>query len=426
MANNRVPKTVKLYSEPLTNELIDELDDVFYFHMMCRNYFYSRYSGISYYNGLSFRDIRNDLVKNEKALMQSFHLSQRAVNMELSEVIGNIKSMWSNLKDDVKARIRDNDNLSDEDRHYLFYLLKSKAVCHAMLNHQEWTAPAGLAKIKPTKTTEQLHHLLCRYIRLEKPQISHSTQLNGYQLDTQMYTLKNGILSFIGLPNKKRLAVKLTTDTTYNSGNIRIVLDRQKKRLEVHQCRMVKSKTNLSKTVHLGVDKGQWTLLSASSGNEYGVGIGKVFNEVCAYVNDKNKTRNQYHSQVKEINKQLSVKGLSDEKRKVLIHKRDNIIHNNLSNKWYTLGLNILKEKLKSMINHAILEMIQTEKPTLIVLEDLTFKSKTKNSKNKYFNRKVNMWMKGYLDKRLNYHCLLRNIKVEYVSAAHTSKFCAI
>jgi len=420
----RIPKTVKEYSEQLNIDELETIETILYLRQQCRNYFYSRYSGIEYIDKLDFRKLRDCLLKNEKELIKSFKLPARTWKMELSEIVGNIKSMWSNTFNKVKVYIRDNDNLTDEDRHYLFYILKSTKLLTEVLQKQQLTETDGLKEIQITKDKQYLINLLCRYIRKVKPKISHSNHLRSMQMDTQMYSFENGVLTIQTNENRKRLKVKMKSNNSFNKGNIRIVLNRDKGILELHKCLMIKSKRNNNQTQVCGLDKGYSTMISSSEGFEYGEELGKLLSKTSEYINSKNKQRNPYYAEVRNLKKKLEDKNISKKYEKQIFKKIENIENNNLSNKTYLKQRNKDKEHIKSLVNHEIKEFFKNEKPTTIVLEDLTFVT-DKVNKSKNFNRKMSQWVKGYIDERLNYYAEFYNVRVVYVSAAYTSQFCA-
>ena len=185
--SNAVPKDVKYHSNTLDKQVFDQLIETCDSREGCHNYFYSRFSGIEYMDNLKFRDIRDYLLTNEKDEMKKFNIPSRTWKMELSETITNIKSMWSNTANEIKTYIRDNVNLSDEDRHYLYYILKSNELWAQVIKTQTVNETKKLATIQVSSDKKYLLKLLCRYTRKAKPKISHSTELKSMQFDTQMY-----------------------------------------------------------------------------------------------------------------------------------------------------------------------------------------------------------------------------------------------
>lgn len=425
MKIGNVNKTVKFYSHSLSNDDISVLENILQSRKCCRNYFYARFSGIEYLNKLDFREIRNHLVNYEKDEMKKFHLLGRTWKMELSEVISNVKTMWVNTADEIKHYIRDNENLTSEDQHYLFYILKSKDLWAEALQFKKVSETKKLSTIQVSKDKSYLIKLLCRYTRLAKPKISKSIHLKSMQLDTGMYDLIDGNLNIQTNKKRSRLKIKLRNNITIKKGNIRIVLNHEKNILEVHKLILVPQKEN-NYSNDVGLDKGYTKMLSSSSGKEYGIVLGELLSKASEYINQKNKARNYYHSLIRNLEQELKENtSLSKKDQKRIKQKIKRIREHNLSKKTYTRHRNKDKEIIKSYVNHEIKRFILTEHPSRIALEDLKFES-TFNKKMKNFNRKMSLWIKGYIDERLNYYADIYNIKVVYVSAAYTSQFCVI
>lgn len=74
--------------------------------------------------------------------------------------------------------------------------------------------------------------------------------------------------------------------------------------------------------------------------------------------------------------------------------------------------------------------MIVSEKPSVIVKEDLSFtKESLPKAKNKHMakvHRKLNQWAKGYLNQRLEYYCEKYQNPFVDVNPAYTSQYCPI
>ena len=94
------------------------------------NYFYSRFSGIKNINDLDFRKIRDTILKELDHLNLSGHYLQRCLNTAL----GNVKSMWSNTLKFLKSNISSNKNLSKEEKHFLFIVIKFNSFVDYIVN----------------------------------------------------------------------------------------------------------------------------------------------------------------------------------------------------------------------------------------------------------------------------------------------------
>ena len=89
-----------------------------------KNYVWSRYSGIGW-------TIRDELIQ-EKLLSNKIVGTLSRVAIEKSA--GAIKVNWTNTKKEVKRAIRQNENLSEDDRHYLYLCLKHTPKLYGILN----------------------------------------------------------------------------------------------------------------------------------------------------------------------------------------------------------------------------------------------------------------------------------------------------
>lgn len=173
-----------------------------------------------------------------------------------------------------------------------------------------------------------------------------------------------------------------------------------KKRIEIHKLIQSHQKSiNLTKPV--GIDKGLATLISCSNGNEYGHQFSKLNTDYAEVLTKKNSHRNQMRSKYGQIGS-------------INYHK----------------FRNRHQAQLQAKVNQLIHQMIITEKPSVIVKEDLSFTDESlPNDKNKHLakvHRKLNQWVKGYLNQRLEYYCHKYQIPFIDVNPAYTSQYCPI
>ncbi|MCQ5117605.1 hypothetical protein NE623_14665, partial [Gemmiger formicilis] len=70
-------------------------------------------------------------------------------------------------------------------------------------------------------------------------------------------------------------------------GDIQLILDRDKKRLEVHRAIKAVAYNIRKPQKQLGMDKGLATLISCSSGQEYGADFSKLVSAEVERINDR-------------------------------------------------------------------------------------------------------------------------------------------
>ena len=396
---------------------IEEIREIARRYQSAKNYFYSRYSGIKSLNKIDShrKEIRDVLVKEK--ICDMFGLPARYWKIALDEVISNIKSNWSNTKERIKVAITNNKNLSKEEQHYLRYILKSNELLYSILNREDFKELKGLSEIEINNDRKPyLLNLLRRYVRKYKNKIPKSTDLRSFQIDADMYEYiykEDGLyIEIAGLKPRKRILFKLKDHYRYR-GNLNIILDKHDNFIKIHKGLSVETKIldeNHSNIV--GVDKGYTKMLSCSNGIEYGTELGRLLSQRTEELNEKNKIRNKLYALAKKYTEEGNDK------------KAQNILKNNLGYKKKDRQTRKFKARAESYINHEINVFIEDSKPREVVKEDLTFTAKKRDKKSKAYNRKMSQWVKGVLDKRLEYKLQYSGIKVTDINASYTSQVC--
>ena len=443
---SRQIKCVKMVSEPLTDEQNTIMQVAMETRLPVINDFYGRYSGIQSLGHLDARKIRDDL-KSEKPSEQ-FGCTVRLWTMVLFDVIVNIKSAWSNLANRIKVLIKDNDNLDESEKNYLRYVVKSSSVWGDILcNHIVQKQSASYRKLVSAVNESRIAHLhdyLRRITRREKAKIPHSSTCRTLYLDDTMYdfskTEEDGhtvyLFSFSpGTENQKRITVRLKGPFCYvHRGNIRVVWDGQC--ISIHKTIRAKCRpARRRRKKVLGIDKGYSTLLSCSSGKEYGEGFGDAMNAEANRRCVRSKQRNRFIQKEKNARNDLqkvraAMKSVHDPEILEWLREMESRLHSiadrtkarHVGSERYSAEEHRRQERLNSDVNHVIRTMIASEEPSEIVKEDLKF---TKNSrKGPRFRQKMSSWIKGYLDERLEYICDSFAIKHTDVNPAYTSQYC--
>lgn len=414
-------KDVKNYSYKITNE-----NDYNLILKTCNeyarvyNFFSERYCGIkNIVNTGSLSNtrnlIRNNLYKDDQ-FKRDIKLGVIFWRCALEDATSNIRSMWSNLFNKIRRKMYKNENLNDEQKHLINYLFLNKEELEKILNCLHPQIPNNFSGKVSNTEFELACNTLRRYIRKYKPNKSKNTQCRSFTLESGSYDYieKDGILHIIlpVLKKRTRVILPLKSNTRF-TGNIRVVLDKDRKRVITHKC--IESKTSDSvpeSKKEIGVDKGMKKLISTSTKNKYGIETEKIAKEKSEWETKILKGRN--------IHKNAYYKALENKNYK----KAERILKCNLGKKKFNKKELKYKEHLKSEINHELRTFFMKEKPETIVLEDLSFASWTRpmKSKVKYY---LSSWCKGYLDERLEYLAEYFNCKVIYINPAYTSQVCS-
>ena len=402
-----VIKNIKQYSYKLYEDILKELLYIGSKYKRVKNYIYSRYSGINSITLLGKdRKIRDKYVKSK--FYEQWKLPARYWKLALSEAMANIKSSWSNIKLRIKGQVKENDNLRDCDKHYINYILKSNELYHYILIRKEIEIP----KVFKDKDLnyKYLNNLIRRYTRKYKCKIPYCNKNTTFSIDTGLYSYKDGCINITCAKKGKRVPIKLTDNNKRNNTlKVKIVGNK----LEVHCPLKIKTKKHKDYINTIGIDKGYKYLFAVSSGKIYGENLNTYLSKETERLNKVNSTRNRFFAL---YNKYLDSGN---------INKANKILENNLGKIKYIKNKLKYDETVKSYINYSLNELIKTEKPKEIVMENLDFVNWNKTYP-KNVKCKLSRWIKGYIRERIEYKCDYNNIIYTYVNPAYTSKICNI
>lgn len=397
-------KTITQYSYELTTEQLSSLNDLGKRYQKVRNYFYQKYSTIYQIGTINkFYDLRNQLMK-EKPWFTTY-LPARYWKICLQQTLGNIKANWENDFNRIRVIMNQNYNLTDEDKHYLNTLLKSYKTLDQVLNKNQDTD--YLKDNFSDVNRHRLNNLLKRYIRKYKSKRPYTKKSNLLHLDKGLYQYKNQGIRIASLEKYKRISipVKDTRTYTYNSN---LTIKWNNNILIIYAPIEIKPKINTNKTI-IGVDKGYTSLLTTSTGNKYGT----KYKQISIPYIDKQLKKDKNRSRLYHLYRDYVKKGN--------LYKANQIYTNNLGKLKYNNYQHKHNETLKAYINHTINQFLENENLKELVKEDLTWVGNKKQG-SKQLNNRLNKWMKGYLDERLEFKAELNGIKITEVNPAYTSQ----
>lgn len=266
------------------------------------------------------------------------------------------------------------------------------------------TEAKKLAKILKTdyKTNNELH----RMVRALIPK-GYSKADNIICLDEDCYSFKDdqtNIMQVMSLYPMRRLPIPMTTKNR-PKGNFKIILKDGRCEFRVNHKYQV---TNIEKPIEaIGVDKGYTEVFTDNTGERHGEGFGKLLTKKSDFLDEKYKNRNKLFAIMKKTREAGNIK------------KANNIKTNNLGNK----KLDKQKEKMKIELKEKIYSAakVLAQKASIIAIEDLTFKTKSKG-KFKKVNKRLSSWIKGVIDEAIIKYCFIYGTKLVYVNAAYTSQ----
>ncbi len=216
-------------------------------------------------------------------------------------------------------------------------------------------------------------------------------------------------IKLMGLKPRQRMVIPLTGSTPIR-GNIRVVLDFENERIEVHYTATVKAMPRLTGEV-CGLDAGVREVFTDDLGNQYGVGFGQTLGEISQKLNDKGRKRNKLH----QLAKKAQAKGNWRKAKRI---------------KKFNLGqqkLNRTRRKsraeLARQINTAVNQVLKKRHPSVMVTEKLDIRGKAKS---KRVSRLVSLWTRSILKDRVEFMASARGSRREQVNPAYSSQMCPI
>lgn len=394
MPQGTICKTVHQYnSEPVPDAVMKKLVEIAKDYSSVKNYVYQRYGGIG---GLS-KIYPGYTVQNEmtaSGLRAKLGLPSVYFYLAIFDALGDIKNQWTQIKGRIEKCIRENANLTPEDRHYLRYVMKQSRCFESILLKQEivladeWKN--SFAQVRSCVEEGRLNQYLRRQVRRHIKKL-HTDGADGFMVSGQAYRYDDHGIYLAIKEKRKRIFIPLTDNNRYTSQiNIRIFPEEGNIVIHVPVETRVRQNDNYCNIV--GLAMGIRNMFVTDQGNVYG----EKFSEY------------QY--------------ALADFVREGNARYRKNK-GNNSGRKKYTATRERLEATLHTYINAEINRMLRAEKPAVIYLPKLPQSSKA--GVNKKINNSVNMWQRGYVRSRLTQKCREQSIILHEVFGKDISNECS-
>jgi putative transposase len=397
-------RTIKRYSRVINKRKWAELCK------LARLYRDEKNLHLSYFNQDSFFAAeKNERVRRDSLVEAKYEpstgLQARQWKTALTESYDTINKNWCALTKTVKHFVaKHKKNWTENEMHYGYWtVLDGKRLASVVDGRAPIPTHFSVSYDERTKVTK----FLKRIARRKRGFRPLARSFRSFILDANMYKIvKNKETQYIkimGLIAGKRIAVPLTgfTDIT---GNIKVILDFSKRRIEVHFTHDVASPL-LSGKGTVGLDAGITEVFTDDENNIYGKGFGKLISKASKYLKRTGSARNKLYALKKKSSK----------------HKADRITRLNLGKEKLNKRRNNTRIYIEQQISHAVREVVKVRNPAVIVSEKLDIRGKAKS---KEMSRQVNSWMRGSLEKRLDFLALVEGFHHKQVNPAYTSQMC--
>lgn len=410
-------RTVKIKTNCLNNE--EEILLIGTVQRNIKNYVWSRYNGIGSLLKQSGWTIRDELIQKD---LLSKKITKTLSRVAVEQSAATIKSNWTTTKKKVKKAIAQNENLTKDDKHYLYLCLKHTPTLYNILNYKKVDYATDCLKDLKVDV-HRLNNLLRRYIRRYKTK-SYTNKANVI-LTSNLYKfdLNNNIFSFTGKKKNSKVTITLIGNIPKLKGTLELVKNQKSNQYYLHVPldRIIIKKEMTEQSEILGLDVGITDLITLSNGSIYGANSAELFYTLSD--NLVNKNRSRLFSYKRQLEERILTEQEEPEKA-ILEQKLRNLENNNLGSKKRISKISKYKSRIVSHINCELNKMVKEEDIEEIVREDLNWVSKKKKNVSRKQQNRFSTWSKGVLLERLSVKLAENGIKETIVNPAYTSQVC--
>ena len=392
------------------------------------------------------RTLRDQLVR---AGYRSPHgVSARMWKLAQKDAYETVKKQWAALAERIRPLVAAHRsgsglgdvNWTDDQMRYAYWLLSdvrrlAQLVGGEAVIPKHFKIDAGQRKV--------VGNYLRRVVRRQRGEQPCVKLERAFTLDADMYDIKvsaagTQILAITSLIPRQRIRIPLKGQTVIR-GNIQIVLDGQKQRVEVHYAAAIKpTKRQVSAAVTavvdathapkqgdiqetdevvVAVDAGLSEVFTDEAGNRYGTGLGRLIYEESDRILAKNRRRNKLYQLAEKHSRTCAERSRSTGRHQ----KARNIRRFNLGQKKQKTQRRRNQIELERQINTALNQLFRQRQPTILVTEKLDLRGKAKSKK---MSRQVSLWPRGILQERTEFKALAAGCRREQVNPAYTSQMC--
>lgn len=394
MPMDKICKTVHQYNRKTVSQ--EEMRKLLEIAEDCRkvkNYVYTRYGGIGslakLYPGYT---IQNEMTRS--GLRDSLGLPSVYFYLAIFDALGDIKTQWSRTKAKVLELVNRNEHFSQEEKHYLRFLIKVSNALEAVLNQRPVELPEEIQKTYDELAShgdiKRLQRYLCRQVRVYHVR-QHTDAADGFYLAERAYRYGDHGIYISTKEKRKRIFIPLTDCNRYDR-QIYIKLYPEQGNIVIHVPVDVAVKEHRDYTEQVGIAMGLYTMLTTDAGRRYGEDYGIFQTEYAEWTRRQTKIYHQNRG-------------------------------DNPGRKKYNRKKQRLTERMHSYINQELNRFLREEKPGAVYMARLPRPQAA--GKNRKINYSVSQWQRGYIRKRLIQKCREQSVEVVEVFGKGISSECS-
>ncbi len=394
MPSDKICKTVHQYSKDLiSGEDMQKLLDIAQDYRKVKNYVYVRFGGIGnlskIYPGYTVQNEMTGSGYREKLGMPAVYFY-----LAVFDALSDIKSQWSRTKTKIVKLVNKNESFTEEEKHYLRFILKVSNAFEAVLNQRPIELAAKIKRqyqeLSEQVDAEKMHRYLCRQVRKYHVRL-HTDAADIFSITERAYRYADHGIYISIKEKRKRVFIPLTDNNQYKC-QLKIKLYPREHRLEIKVPVNVSVRSHADYHNQVGVAVGIHTMLTTEEGHRYGEKLGEYQIEYSDWV----RTQSGIYRQNKD---------------------------DNPGRKKYYRKKRRLEEQLHSYINHELNHFLEKERPKTIYIVKLP--KPQAGGHNKKINYSVARWQRGYIRKRLEQKCREQSVEIVEVLGKDISNECS-
>ena len=349
-------------------------------------------------------------------------LQGRMWKMAQKDAYETVEKQWAALREELSPLIQRHEGWSDTARHYAHWLVFTPQRMAELVSGR---TPVPTQFMVSLADQRQVRNYLRRVIRRKRGSRPVARKARSIAFDADMYKVfEHGERQYIALMSQtpgKRIVVPLTGNTPI-VGNIRVVLDFHRHRVQVHYTAEINAAAPQERTeTVVPLDGGVSEVFTDEQGTRYAREFGQVIARASDEMHAKGKKRNKLYQLGQRRVKPTYAQSLDPGYVPPLTPKAKRVRKFNLGRAKQRTHQCRQHQELERQINTAINQVVAKRKPALVVMEKLDLRGKAKSRK---MSRRVSLWTRGILKERLEFKASAECFRREQVNPAYTSQTC--
>lgn len=395
MTPNTIYKTVCQYNyTPVAEADMRKFLEIAGDYGRVKNYVYQRYGGINglprIYPGYT---VQNEMTKT--GLRNELGLPSVYFYLAVFDALGDIKNQWTQTKTRAARCIRENRNLTEQEKHYLRFVMKQTKCFESILTGAalslEDNFDRRLKEVSAGLDTKRLNRYLCRLVRRYLKKM-HTDRADGFSITKGAYRYADHGIYISTKEARKRIFVPLTDNNCYQR-QLYISLKPDEGGLIIHVPVEMKARRRVPEAgAPVGLAMGMRSMFVTDSGNMYGGKYGEYQFALDGHV-----------------------------RRGQAVYSRNRTY--NPGRKKYAEKKKRLEAAMHTYINTEINRLLDTEKPGIVYVPKLPQNPKAGPCRR--YNHSAAMWQRGYIRKRLAQKCAERSIELAETPGRDISSQCS-